>query len=197
MSSNLDKDFWDSRYENGETGWDLGDASPPLKRYIDQLEHKDLAILIPGCGNAYEAEYLIRNGFSNITLIDLSEALTDRLKEKFKNHESIKIICGNFFDLEGKFDLILEQTFFCAIDPSLRPDYVIKVHSLLNKSGRLAGLLFNRHFEKAGPPFGGDKSEYMDLFSKHFNIMSMDTATDSITPRAGNEFFIELNPIQS
>lgn len=197
MSSNLDKDFWNSRYENGETGWDLGDASPPLKRYIDRLEHKDMAILIPGCGNAYEAEYLIRKGFNNITLIDLSETLTQQLKEKFNNNESIKIICGNFFDLEGQFDLILEQTFFCAIDPTLRPNYVVKSHSLLNSSGRLAGLLFNKYFEKEGPPFGGDKPEYIALFSKHFSIISMDTAPDSITPRAGNELFIELNPIQS
>lgn len=197
MNTNLDSKFWNSRYETGETGWDLGAVSPPLKRFIDQLDQKNISILIPGCGNAYEAEYLISKGFTNITLVDLSETLTQQLVSKFKNNESIKIICGNFFDLKGRFDLILEQTFFCAIDPSMRPDYVLKTHSLLNKNGKLVGLLFNKHFEKAGPPFGGDKPEYENLFSEHFEIISMETAPDSIAPRAGNEFFIELNPIQS
>lgn len=197
MNSNLDNEFWNSRYNNGETGWDLGAVSPPLKRYIDQLDQKDIAILIPGCGNAYEAEYLTSRGFTNITLIDLSETLTQQLASKFKNNEAIKIICGNFFDLEGQFDLMLEQTFFCAIDPSLRPDYVLKTHSLLNKNGKLVGLLFNKHFEKPGPPFGGDKPEYENLFSELFDIVSMETSPDSIAPRLGYEFFIELNPIQS
>ena len=54
----MEKSFWDSRWENAETGWDLGGVSAQLKAYIDQLESKKLSILIPGCGNAYEAEYL-------------------------------------------------------------------------------------------------------------------------------------------
>jgi hypothetical protein len=40
------------------TGWDLGLVSPQLK-IIDTLKDKDIAILIPGCGNTYEAAYLL------------------------------------------------------------------------------------------------------------------------------------------
>jgi hypothetical protein len=29
----------------------------PIKNYIDTLKDKDIAILIPGCGNTYEAAY--------------------------------------------------------------------------------------------------------------------------------------------
>jgi hypothetical protein len=47
---------------SNETGWDLGQVSPPLKAYIDQLTDKNLRILIPGCGNSYEAEYLLEKG---------------------------------------------------------------------------------------------------------------------------------------
>jgi hypothetical protein len=38
------------------TGWDLG-WYLPIKNYIDTLKDKDIAILIPGCGNTYEAAY--------------------------------------------------------------------------------------------------------------------------------------------
>ncbi|MCB0780847.1 MAG: SAM-dependent methyltransferase, partial [Flavobacteriales bacterium] len=51
----LDRDFWQQRYADGTTGWDLGAVSPPLKAYFDQLTDKDLRILIPGGGRSYEA----------------------------------------------------------------------------------------------------------------------------------------------
>ena len=52
------KNYWTNRYSKAKTGWDIGYPSTPLKTYFDQLENKDLRILIPGAGNAYEAEYL-------------------------------------------------------------------------------------------------------------------------------------------
>jgi len=55
--------YWENRYQNQQTGWDIGEISSPLKAYIDQLEDKSIKILIPGAGNAYEAEYLFLNGF--------------------------------------------------------------------------------------------------------------------------------------
>jgi methyl halide transferase len=83
--SSTKSQYWDNRYLNNETGWDMNQVSPPLKGYIDSLENKDLKILIPGCGNAYEAEYLLEKGFKNITLIDFSKVVTDKLREKYKN----------------------------------------------------------------------------------------------------------------
>ncbi|WP_315822136.1 hypothetical protein [Paraflavitalea speifideaquila] len=71
----LNADYWDNRYQHQQTGWDIGYVSTPIKDYIDQLIHKDLAILIPGCGNSYEAEYLLQQGFTHITLIDIAPCL--------------------------------------------------------------------------------------------------------------------------
>ena len=132
----LNANFWDNRYKENTTGWDLGQVSPPLKAYIDQLDDKNSSILIPGCGNCYEAEYLIQKGFSSITLIDLSPTLMEQLRERFRNNVGVKIITGDFFNHSGKYDLIFEQTFFCAINPALRKQYVSKMAELLNQSGR-------------------------------------------------------------
>jgi thiopurine S-methyltransferase len=60
---NLPAKFWDELYNTGQTGWDIGYVSTPLKAYFDQLSNQSLEILIPGAGNAYEAEYLYKNGF--------------------------------------------------------------------------------------------------------------------------------------
>ncbi|MBQ0148733.1 MAG: methyltransferase domain-containing protein [Flavobacteriaceae bacterium] len=186
--------FWNEKYENNQTGWDLKSPSTPLKKYIDQLTDKNIHILIPGCGNAYEAEYLIENGFTNITLIDISDVLVNKLQKKFRNNSAIQIINQDFFMLNGKFDLILEQTFFCALHPDLRPDYVEKMHQLLVPQGKLVGLLFNHNFMSPGPPFGGSKEDHMELFQSKFEFKTLDICYNSIPPRAGNELFIQFIP---
>ena len=46
--------FWQQRYEQDSIGWDMGQVSPPLQAYIDQLPEsaKSQAVLVPGAGNA-------------------------------------------------------------------------------------------------------------------------------------------------
>jgi len=189
----LDKNYWDTRYNEKDTSWDIGYISGPLKGYVDGLKDKNISILIPGCGNAYEAEYLLQQGFTNVTLIDISPFPVENVRTKLGQFvgKQLHLICGDFFELDKKFDLILEQTFFCALDPSLRENYVNKMSDLLNENGRLAGVLFNRAFE-GGPPFGGTKEEYGKLFSGKFQIHKMEACYNSIERRAGTELFIEL-----
>jgi SAM-dependent methyltransferase len=186
----LDDDFWSNRYEKHQTGWDLHKASPPLKEYVNQLTNKEISILIPGCGNAYEADYLLKKGFTNITLVDISHVLVEHLKDHFSGKPT-HILHQDFFDHSGSYDLILEQTFFCAIDPVLREHYAVKMKSLLAPGGTLAGLLFDRHFE-GGPPFGGGLQEYRQLFARHFHIKKIETCYNSISPRQNTELFFIL-----
>lgn len=193
MKGELNKEYWNNRYLQQQIGWDIGSVAPALKEYIDQLSNKNISILIPGCGNAYEAAYLLQQGFKNVTLVDIATAATAAVEDKLSTYinNGLQIITGDFFDLKTTYDLILEQTFFCALDPSLRSAYVEKMVSLLNPDGKLVGLLFNRHFE-GGPPFGGSKLEYEELFTPKFNIQMMDTAHNSIGPRAGTELFVKM-----
>lgn len=184
----LDESYWDLQYQSKTTGWDLGTISPPIKAYVDQLKDTTISVLIPGCGNTYEAEYLLEKGFTNITVIDIAPTLVEKLKEKFKNTAAIRIIKGDFFEHQGSYDLILEQTFFCALPPQMRQKYVWKMHQLLSKNGKIAGLLFNRSFE-VSPPFGGSRTEYEQLFSEAFQFKILETSYNSFTPRAQSELF--------
>jgi SAM-dependent methyltransferase len=187
-----DAAFWNNQYMANTTGWDLGQVSPPLKLYIDQLTNKNLRILIPGCGNTYEAEYLLQNGFSNITLIDIAPVLVERLKIKFASNPNIKIVLGDFFTHDGAYDHILEQTFFCALDTTLRISYVAKMNELLAVNGKLVGVLFNRLFEQKGPPFGGKKQEYIQLFENDFHLNVVEECYNSFVKRKDSELFIIL-----
>lgn len=184
--------FWNHKYLSGETGWDIGQVSTPIKEYIDQLSDKNLKILIPGGGNSYEAEYLFENGFNNVFVVDISSIPLKNLAERILSFPKENLLHADFFELEDTFDLILEQTFFCALDPSLREAYTDKMHQLLKPGGKLVGLLFNIPLNDDKPPFGGNKDEYENLFSEKFKIEKMETAYNSIPPRAGNELFFKL-----
>jgi hypothetical protein len=65
------KDHW--------LGFRLGISQ--LKKYIDTLKDKDIAILIPGCGNTYEAAYLLEQGFTNVTVIDIAPTLVKNIEQ--------------------------------------------------------------------------------------------------------------------
>lgn len=159
-----------------------------------------MTVLIPGCGNGYEAAYLLENGFRHVTMLDIAPTAVEMIRRRMEASAPelavhLQLICGDFFKHEGAYDLILEQTFFCALDPALREDYVRKMKALLKPGGKLAGVLFDKSFP-GGPPFGGSISEYKRLFEPHFRIKTMAPCYNSIPPRAGAEaFFILENPV--
>lgn len=191
-------DFWQQRYEQDSIGWDMGQVSPPLKAYIDQLPEsaKDQAILVPGAGNAYEVGYLYEKGFTNVTLVDFAPAPIKAFAERYANFPIEHLICADFFDLSSKkyqFDWVLEQTFFCAISPSRRDDYVAQMATLLKPNGKLVGLLFDKDFGRAEPPFGGTKAEYQQRFERHFAIDIMAPSYNSHPARQGSELFIKMH----
>lgn len=194
MDTKLSDDYWSDRYNKDQAGWDIGHISTPLKEYIDQLEDKNQRILIPGCGNAYEAEYLLNKGFTDVTLVDISKALINQLETKFfpKFQKELHLVHSDFFELKGLYDLIIEQTFFCALEPQFRTSYAEKMRELLAPQGKLVGVMFNRHFESEGPPFGGSRDEYIDYFEKGFNLKYFSDCYNSIPPRQGVELFVCL-----
>jgi hypothetical protein len=147
--------------------------------------------LIPGSGNSHEADYLLSLGFTNLTLINIAPTLLKILQEKLKNNSNIKIVLGDFFKHQGEYDLILEQTFFCARPSIMREKYVLKMYCLLPEKVLLAELLFNKTFE-CGPPFGGNLNEYEKLFKKHFTFLQLCLCRNSIKPRFNSELFVEF-----
>ena len=185
-------DFWDTQYREGNTGWDIGRVSTPLKEYFDQLTDKSVSILIPGAGNGYEAEYLNKLGFTDVTVVDISPTVITQFKERIANFPGNKIIDTDFFELTGQFDLIIEQTFFCAIVPSLRSEYAEKVAGLLKPTGKLVGLMFDAPLNTDHPPYGGSCEEYRAYFTPFFNVDIMDSSYNSIESRIGKEVFIKM-----
>lgn len=196
MLISLDERYWSARYLKKETGWDLGTISRPLKQYLDQIPNFQLRILVPGAGNGYEASHAFQNGFQNLHILDISQVPLQEFLLANPNFPKSQSHHQDFFAHEGQYDLILEQTFFCAIPPKKRVDYASKMCELLKPGGKLVGLLFNRNFQHQGPPFGGSKSEYLSYFQDFFQVLIMEECHNSIPARQGTELFFALQKPQ-
>ena len=187
--------YWTKRYEEGSIGWNVGSPTTPVMRYGDQLTDKSLSILIPGAGNAYEAEHLHSQGFTQVHILDVSPIPLANFLERVPDFPKSHIINADFFHHEGQYDIIIEQTFFCSFSPSPenRTRYAETMHSLLKPGGKLVGLWFDFELDATGgPPYGGNAEEYKRYFEPLFSTVSFEPCENSIKPRAGRELWGEM-----
>ena len=188
----LSAKYWEQRYVDKNTGWDVGDVVPQWKAFFKDFRASDKGkrILVPGAGLGHEVEYLHRTGFQDVHILDWSSSAIESFQQRLPTFPSTHCHVGDFFEHSGQYDMIVEQTFFCAIDFKLRDQYVLAVDNLLAEEGQWAAMLFNMRFDGEGPPFGGSIDEYIDLFRGVFKELVIDENPISIDPRKGREVFM-------
>lgn len=167
---------WNQRYQECDTPWDKGAAAPPLLEY---LKNNKLCgrVLIPGCGAGHDVRAIAENGATAVG-IDIAPLAIQRANSFSdpKNGEADYQL-GDFFDeelqerLSGNFDYIFEHTCFCAISPSLRPDYASAAARLLKPGGQLLGIFFTDLESDSGPPFATPITSIEANFSPYFEIV--------------------------
>jgi len=192
MSNALSADYWSQRYRENRTGWDLHVPNSGLVAAVKARLQPSARILIPGAGRGYEAEALWDAGYDEVYVCDWAEEAFEALRSA-SQHDRVwlakRLIVGDFFELDDKFDAIVEQTFFCALDPGKRAAYVEQCARLLCGGGSWIGILFDRYFPTPGPPFGGGQETYKTLFEPSFSVLEWKPFTDSVAPRLGAEWF--------
>jgi thiopurine S-methyltransferase len=132
---------------------------------------------------------LWKQGFKNIFVLDIASEPLSNLKRRIPGLPESQIIQTDFFTHNETYDIILEQTFFCALEPKLRVAYRDHMFRILAVEGRLAGVLFDFPLSNEGPPFGGSLKGYRELFQGHFKIKTLEPCYNSEPSRAGKELF--------
>jgi hypothetical protein len=127
----------------------------------------------------------------NTYSLDWSSTVKDMILNTYPLVPEKNIFVEDFFQHSGNYDTILEQTFFCAIDPEDRMRYAAKVGELLNPGGVLAGVLFNFSLTEDGPPFGGSATEYHDILARYLTVLRIDQCENSMPSRVERELFFE------
>jgi methyl halide transferase len=189
------KNSWIVMWEQSQTPWNTGEPALALKYLLDQKRIPNEGhFLVPGCGQGYDCLAL----FNNIRIvygIDLSplviEQNINRQKELQLSTERLKFIAGDFFELNppfetGFFDFLMDYTFLCAIEPSMRPRWASELKRLLKSGAMLVTLMYPLSDHEGGPPYALSTEIYKNLLQDSFELLSIEDAP-TIERRQGKE----------
>ena len=172
--------YWESHYQKGETPWDKGEASPGLLDFLQS--HPDLmkgSVCIPGCGMGHDVRAWAKHGFQ-ATGMDIAPSAVRGANQIVTEHQlSCQILEQDFLcpKRQLRFQWVFEHTFYCAIDPSQRHDYLEALTEWLEPAGQFLAV----HYlidDVDGPPFGTTRQEVLERFGSHFSLI------DDWTPRS-------------
>lgn len=184
-------EYWEQRYQEQRTRWDLGQAAPPFVSLLQSPTAPSPGrTAVVGCGRGYEALLFASHGFDVIGFDFAPSAITQATSLAKSAEISAQFLQRNIFDLPTEFtnyfDYVVEHTCFCAIDPTQRQAYVQVVKTILKPEGELIGLFFT-HNRPGGPPFGVTPEEIKQYFAADFEIISLTPVTNSVPERQQEE----------
>lgn len=201
MADTDHRDFWEGLYAEGRDRWELGTAAPPLAERLRTagLTSPSLGApgraIVPGCGRGHEVLLLAELGWDAVGL-DFAEApLVDARAAAVRRGLTPAFVQGDWFAAaarpgwRGGFDLLVEHTCFCAIDPARRDDYVDTAAEVLRPGGRVIGLLWHCGAE-GGPPWDTTPDEMRRQFGRRFTVERLEPAVGSLE-RRGGEWLLE------
>ena len=188
-------EFWERSYQSGEMGWDLGGPTPIFNQWIETCK-VPLTICILGAGNGWDAVNFASRGHM-VTAVDFAASAVKNMQTSAKQNElDIVIKHMDIFDLnkiyDNHFDVVLEYTCFCAIEPTKRRDYMEMVRHILKTKGELVGLLFpiDKDLSDDGPPFAVQLEPTIELISDYLSLIKQQIPSLSVKRRAGREVFV-------
>jgi methyl halide transferase len=184
-------DFWEEIYQAGRAGWDLGGPTATLHRLLESGEIKPGRLIVLGAGRGHDARDWARHGFQ-VTAVDFAADAVAAMRELADPAAPTEIVQTDIFALPArlnhKFDVVLEYTCFCAINPARRSEYADVVARLIKPGGTYAALLFPLDQHAGGPPFAVSLDEALALFRKRkFRLKRRETPNDSVWQRHGLE----------
>lgn len=154
---------WNARYENSDTPWDRGEASPALAPWISKTAVG--RVIVPGCGAGHEVVELASAGFE-VTAIDLAPAALEKLAKKLaEKNLAADLVEANVLTWRPltPVDYVFEQTCFCALDPEHWRNYVAQLQSWIRADGVLKAS-FMQTGKEGGPPYHCPVEAMRDYF---------------------------------
>ncbi len=193
---------WESFYQAHDLPWDRGLPSPPLEEWMMANPGRLTGdILVPGCGRGHEVRALaqVARKPGRVYGLDLSSTAIV-LAQSFTRRGGERYVIGDFLaltpEMRGQYEWIVEHTFFCAIPPARRPEYVHAARDALKPGGRILAIFYlNPRAKQAGeyvdddkgPPFGVRRAQLDELFSPHFELEHEQVPRQAFEGREGRE----------
>lgn len=179
--------FWEHLYRDDNAGWEIGRAAPPLAAYFKKNSPRGSRVLVVGCGRGHEARVLARSG-ARVVAVDLAQKAIAAAQALDTEGLVEYRVADLFTPTTERFDIVVEHTCFCAIEPVRRDEYVDRTADALVVGGSLVGLFYD-HGRPGGPPFTTDAAELVRRFERRFRVAELGAAEGSVLARGGQELF--------
>lgn len=153
--------FWDKRYAEGVTPWDLGHVPPRLLAYLDANHGRGATVFVPGCGTGYEVAALSESGYVP-DAVDISPQAVAIAQATMKAHAHF-IRLGDFFSESTVANTLYERAFLCALPRRMWPQYAQAINQRVLSGGRVFGF-FYVGAEAGGPPFAISEERLLQMF---------------------------------
>ncbi len=172
---------WSIRYAMSQTPWDLGEPHAELVTRLDDDPGLGTGApgraLVPGCGSGYDAEAMADAGWS-VTALDFAASAQKLVEAKLGDRG--EFVLGDLFEYQptDPFDLVLDHTCFCAIDPHRRPEYGQAAAGWLKPGGRFVSIVFpkGKPVEHGGPPHAMTTEDLRVALGAAFAMVADDEA---------------------
>ena len=132
-----DPNYWEKRYQENDTPWDLGQPAPAFRSLLETAEINPGLTAILGCGRGYDALLFAEYGCQVIGFDFAPTALTTAKYLAQTARSSAQFLERNIFDLVNEFhqdfDYVIEHNCFSAIPSDSRWDYIELVRYLLRE----------------------------------------------------------------
>lgn len=192
------KDHWNKVYETKkptEVSWYEPMPEVSLTYITDCKLEKDAAIIDIGGGDSFLAEFLLAQGFTDITVVDISEKAIERAKERLgEKADEVNWIVADVskFQPERQYDLWHDRAVFHFLtEESQIENYLSSVKDAVKPGG----FVVMGTFSENGPTkcSGLEIKQYsisqmQDLFYEGFSTLSCKNI-DHQTPSGGMQNF--------
>ena len=165
---------WNKAYAEGDTPWDKGYASPPLRAFL-KTHRLEGNVVVPGCGAGYDVRLLAEQGVSVLGL-DIAPLALEKARAVPPAGDEVYAL-ADILNLPAsycrKFDAVVEHTCLCALNPVDRKAYVQSVQKLLKPGGKYLAIFFRKvsAYNGKDPPHPISGDEIESLFASDFEIL--------------------------
>src|SRR5690349_21284270 len=89
---------WDTNYQQGTDGWDLGGPTPVFKRLLSSRELPPGRLIVLGAGRGHDAREFARHGFE-VTAVDFSSEAASEMHRLDTPEAPVEILQQDIFTL--------------------------------------------------------------------------------------------------
>lgn len=147
-----DATYWDARYvqeaEMGHFDWyqRYSGLRPFIRMYIPSYSSR---VLVVGCGNALMSEDMVKDGYEDITNIDISSVAIEMMRRKYESIPQLKYMQMDVRDMsffsDESFDRVIDKgtldSLMCGTDAPTSAAQMLGEVSRLLKAGGIYMLI--------------------------------------------------------